>query len=261
MGPMAARGARGTQRLVTAGLVLTVLWPSTGSTVRTPGLDGARPNIVLVLVDDANRELLKQMPLTQALVADAGARVPRFLFNQALCCPSRSTMLRGQYSQNTGVTANGGRDGGYDACYGKGNEASTIGTWLDDAGYETGYLGKYMDGYAGGAGLPDTHVPVGWDRWFALFSDSKHGFDYTVNEDGVLTHRGDDESDYATDVLAAGSQRFINEADDPFFLWVNPKQPHAPAVPAPRHEDCSTMSHTRAGRRSTRPTCPTSPVR
>ncbi len=234
---MTGPDSKGTRRLAAAVLALALLWPSTGSAVLTQQAEAARPNLVFVLVDDADTRLLKQMPLTQALVADAGARVPQFLFNQPLCCPSRATMLRGQYSQNTGVTGNGGPDGGYGAFYGKGNEASTVATWLDDAGYDTGYLGKYLNGYAGAAGLPDTHVPVGWDRWFYLFSDAKDGFDYTVNEDGVLTYRGDDESDYATDVLAEEANRFIREADDPFFLWVNPKQPHSPAVPAPRHED------------------------
>lgn len=233
---MTGSGSQTRRRLAGAALAVTVFWPLTGAAVSVPEVEGTRPNLVLVLVDDADTKLLKRMPLTQSLVADAGATVPQFLFNQALCCPSRVTMLRGQYSQNTGVTGNGGPDGGYGAFYSKGNEASTIGTWLDDAGYETGYLGKYLNGYAGAAGLPDTHVPVGWDRWFALFSDAKRGFNYTVNEDGVLTFRGDDESDYATDVLAEEAKRFIRQADGPFFLWVNPKQPHSPAVPAPRHE-------------------------
>jgi arylsulfatase A-like enzyme len=145
-------------------------------------------------------------------------------------------MLRGQYSQNTGVTSNGGPNGGYGAFYRKGNESSTLATWFHAAGYTTGHLGKYLNFYPSGAGLPDTHVPVGWDRWFATFDDSVDGFDYTVNDDGTVRHFGTAPTDYVTDVLAARAKDFIRQTTGPFLLTIAPNAPHTPSTPAPRHQ-------------------------
>lgn len=221
-------------------LAVTATWssPATVPAGAAPG-DLAQPNFVFVLVDDADAKTMEYMPLTKSLVADAGATLDQFIFNQPLCCPSRATMLRGQYSQNTGVTDNEAPEGGYFAFYNKGNEASTIGTWFNDAGYSTAYVGKYLNGYARSAGLPNTHVPVGWDRWFGLFAGENYNYSYTVNEDGVITSRGSDPEDYQTDVLAGEAQRFLNSdlAASPFLMQVSVKSPHAPAVPAIRHKN------------------------
>jgi arylsulfatase A-like enzyme len=47
------------------------------------------------------------------------------------------------------------------------------------------------------------------------------------------------DGDYQTDTLAAKATDFVARAargDDPFFLYLTPRAPHAPATPAPRHE-------------------------
>jgi N-acetylglucosamine-6-sulfatase len=188
------------------------------------------------MVDDAAAITLQHMPQTQALIADRGATLTQFVYNQPLCCPSRATMLRGQYSQNTGIVSNDAPDGGYSGFYRKGNESSTLATWFDAAGYTTGYLGKYFNGYPGKAGVPDTHVPAGYDRWFADVGSSAENFDYIINDDGVTRHYGSAPTDYATDVLAAEAEDFIQHAPAPFLLTVAPNAPHLPATPAPRHE-------------------------
>jgi arylsulfatase A-like enzyme len=202
----------------------------------TPTGATTRPNIVFILVDDAAAITLQHMPQTQALIADRGATLTQFVYNQPLCCPSRATMLRGQYSQNTGIVSNDAPDGGYSGFYRKGNESSTLATWFDAAGYTTGYLGKYFNGYPGKAGVPDTHVPAGYDRWFADVGSSAENFDYIINDDGVTRHYGSAPTDYATDVLAAEAEDFIQHAPAPFLLTVAPNAPHRPATPAPRHE-------------------------
>lgn len=220
-------------------LALTATFSSPALTAPAGAARGdlTQPNFVFVLADDADVTTLEYMPLTLATIADQGATLDQFLYNQPLCCPSRATMLRGQYSQNTGVTTNDAPEGGYFAFYGKGNESSTIGTWFDDAGYSTAFIGKYLNGYAGGAGLPDTHVPVGWDRWFGVPGNNNYNYDYTVNEDGVITTRGSAPADYLTDVLATEAQRFLASdlAAAPFLMQVSVKSPHSPAIPAPRH--------------------------
>jgi arylsulfatase A-like enzyme len=175
------------------------------------------------------------MPQLRSLIIDRGATLSQFVYNQALCCPSRATMLRGQYSQNTGVTTNGGPNGGYGAFYRKGNESSTLGTWFDAAGYTTGYFGKYLNGYPTAAGVPNSHVPPGWDRWFGTFEDANKGFNYTANDNGTVRTFGSASTDYVTDVLAAKATTFIRQETAPFLLIVAPNVPHTPSTPAPRH--------------------------
>ena len=67
-------------------------------------------------------------------------------------------MLRGQYPHNTGVVDNNGE---YDDFVSSGREANTFATWVNDAGYQTAYFGKYLNGYN------TTRIPAGWDRWFS----------------------------------------------------------------------------------------------
>ena len=68
----------------------------------------APPNIVMILVDDADRKLFSYIPRIKSAIADQGAVVSRFLLNHPLCAPSRASVLRGQYEHNTGVTDNDG---------------------------------------------------------------------------------------------------------------------------------------------------------
>jgi N-acetylglucosamine-6-sulfatase len=223
-------------RLVKLNVAIVLTLAATLLSGAAPTGVATRPNIVFILVDDAAAITLQHMPQTQALIADRGATLTQFVYNQPLCCPSRATMLRGQYSQNTGIVSNDAPDGGYSGFYRKGHESSTLATWFDAAGYTTGYLGKYLNGYPGKAGAPNTHVPAGYDHWFADVGSSAEQFDYIVNDDGVTRHYGTAPTDYATDVLAAEAEDFIQHAPAPFLLTVAPNAPHWPATPAPRHE-------------------------
>jgi N-acetylglucosamine-6-sulfatase len=121
-----------------------------------------RPNIIFLFTDDQDTASLKVMPNVRDLLIERGKTFPNATFAQPLCCPSRASMLRGQYPHNTGVLDNGGTDGGYGTFKRLGRERSTYATWLDNSGYKTGYFGKYMNGYE-----TEKHVPSGWDRWVA----------------------------------------------------------------------------------------------
>lgn len=57
-----------------------------------------RPNIVFIMTDDQDKRLnsLAHMPVLQRELVAKGTEFTNHYTNQALCCPSRSTILRGQ---------------------------------------------------------------------------------------------------------------------------------------------------------------------
>jgi N-acetylglucosamine-6-sulfatase len=196
-----------------------------------------RPNIVLVLLDDLDSKAMEYMTQSKALIADQGIVFSNYMFNLAQCCPSRATMLRGQYSHNTHVYDNGAEDGGFKQFYTRGSESSTLATWLHDENYTTAYMGKYLNGYPVSADLPKTHIPVGWDRWYGFIHKASSQYNYEANDNGTIVDGGDAPQDYATDVLAGMATEFVadqEDSPDPFLLLVAPTAPHKPYTPAPR---------------------------
>ncbi|CAN5791764.1 sulfatase [soil metagenome] len=200
------------------------------SSHNSEGTDEGQPNVVLVSVDDLDLQMTQTLPQLQKVMADKGITFENSFVTNPLCCPSRATTLRGQYAQNTLVQGNQPPQGGHKKFQRLGRERSTFATWLDEAGYQTAYMGKYMNGYHG------TEVPPGWDDWLAVSGDYASD-DLTYNGrllPNVLKER------YETDVLSQKSSLYIERAaksQKPFFLYVAPRAPHQPAEPAPRHED------------------------
>jgi len=199
----------------------------------------AKPNFVFILADDMRKDDLKYMSRTQALLGNAGMQFQSAFVSTSLCCPSRATILRGQYAHNTGVWNNGNNDspfGGWQAFEDHGYERDNLATRLHDAGYRTGLFGKYLNYYRGSS------VPPGWDDWFATFDsgeDQARYFDYDVNDNGSIRHYGTEKNDYITDVLSTQTQQFIGASvaqDKPFFAFVTPRAPHGVPRPAPRDE-------------------------
>jgi arylsulfatase A-like enzyme len=118
-----------------------------------------------------------------------------------------------------------------------------VATWLQDAGYRTSLIGKYLNGYPQlwDDALELPYVPPGWTEWRGM--KQVRFFDYVVIEpDGLGGYEevayGSEEADYSTDVLREKAKAFIAEsvaAGEPFFLYLSFKAPHLPQTPAPRH--------------------------
>jgi arylsulfatase A-like enzyme len=200
------------------------------------GDDGkSRPNFVVIVTDDQRWDMLEAMPAVQRLLVDHGMTFTNAFATTPSCCPSRVSLLTGQYSHHTGVL-----DGSADNAAGGApafDDESSLATWLDDAGYRTGLVGKYLNDYDE---LPAGYVPPGWDEWFAIAQPGPQirYYDYELNENGKIVEYGDDPSQYSTSVLKKKAVRFL-EADDPFFLYFAPIAPHAPSTPAPEDADAS----------------------
>jgi arylsulfatase A-like enzyme len=196
-----------------------------------------RPNVVLVLTDDLDLLLgtLDHLPNIRRLLSDAGTTLTGATVTNSLCCPSRSTLLRGQYTHSHRVYTNVAPTGGHAKFRALGRDSSTLATWLHDAGYATALLGKYLNGYPG---RDRDYVPPGWTRWSSPVAGGYGMYDYALNEDGAIRRYGHAASDYITDVLARQAREFVRAsaaAGTPFYLEVATYAPHQPATVAPRH--------------------------
>jgi arylsulfatase A-like enzyme len=207
-----------------------------------------RPNILFILSDDQRWDTTDDthspsgafvMPRTRAEIAARGVEFPQAFMTTPLCCPSRSSILSGQYAHRTGVYKNGGNNGGADDFV----DTQSIAVWLRDAGYRTSLVGKYLNGYAGLWGNTDPpYVPPGWTDWYGM--ENVAFYNYTIVEpDGLGGYHevfyGSAPTDYSTDVLREKAKGFISSAvsnGEPFFLYLAFKAPHLPQIPAPRHE-------------------------
>ncbi|NKE63166.1 sulfatase [Lentzea sp. PSKA42] len=208
----------------------------------------AKPNVVVIMVDDMNVSALAHMPAVRSMLADQGTSFDNSVVSYSLCCPSRSTFLTGQYAHNHGVLGNAPPDGGF----AKLRAGQTLPVWLSRAGYQTAHIGKFLNGY--GTANP-TQVPPGWDEWYGSTDPSTYSmWGYTLNENGTLRTYGspavEDPGLYQTDVYATKAMDYIARrapSAQPFFLSFAPLAPHGERAvsgvdlsqrnprPAPRH--------------------------
>lgn len=199
--------------------------------------DDNRPNIVFILTDDLDMRAYRDMTGLAPLLADQGVTFVNNYVSLPLCCPSRTSILRGQYAHNTGILNNKPPSGGFETVLQTGLESSTVATWLQGSGYVTGLIGKYLNGY-GKSVDSQTYVPPGWNTWVSPNGgDPYKQFEYSLNIDGKTKSYGDDSNAYGTDVLAHLAVAFIHEhSGKPFFLYLATYAPHWPATPAPRYQ-------------------------
>jgi N-acetylglucosamine-6-sulfatase len=190
------------------------------------GADGApakpqsRPNIVLVVTDDQTLAQLNEatMPNTLELLGGQGTTFTNSIATTPLCCPSRASMITGQYGHNNGVLANAG---GYKHLEGKRN---VLPAWLRAAGYHTAHIGRWLQGYKG------RRVAPGWDEWFTMVGEERTYFDYELSDDGENLHFGNGPRAYVTRVLNQAALRVVRRqvgSPRPFYLQLDQLAPHA----------------------------------
>jgi N-acetylglucosamine-6-sulfatase len=176
------------------------------------------PNVVLVVFDDLDVELARQMPALQRLERSA-LSFPNAFVTAPLCCPSRVSILTGQYPHNHGVLSNRGERGGHGRFLETGGEERTLATWLQAVGYRTALVGKYLNRY--GEDTDPAHIPPGWDEWIALSGFQAYE-DYTLNVNGTLSRP--DRS--LTEAIQVHTLDLLDSLAPPFFILVTPFEPH-----------------------------------
>jgi arylsulfatase A-like enzyme len=185
-------------------------------------------NVVFVLTDDqAPFQSVDKMPYLSS-------RTDWITFDNAyenvsVCCPSRAAILSGQYDTHNSVQDNGGGEHGGVLF----NESGTLPVWLDQAGYQSALVGKYLNHWPFGREL---YMPPGWDSFIEMEPSKEAYFNYDLYENGVMKSYGGEPKDYQTNVLADKAVRFLETAKPPFFLYFTPHAPHKPFTPAPKYE-------------------------
>jgi arylsulfatase A-like enzyme len=210
-----------------------------------------KPNIIVLLTDDQESRSMRVMKIVGKELKRKGVTMKRFYDNFPLCCPSRATILTGQYAHNHNVLSNQPPDGGY-GVFNELHGDNNLAQWMQAAGYQTSYVGKFLNSYAepDEYGTVPSDVPAGWDNWHALAPARAQYFGYTLNNNGRLRQYSDGAESYSTDVFTNKARRFIRssaKANTPFFLELGYAAPHGggggepgrscnrAAEPAPRH--------------------------
>ena len=180
------------------------------------------PNVLLIVTDDQRSDEMVGMRRTREWLIRHGRRFPNAMVTTPLCCPSRASIFTGEYAHNTGVHSNA------DHAYSTMPQGSTVQAILQRAGYRTGIVGKYFNGW------PVGRRPPFFDRW-SIFTPGVppgDGYANTVwNVDGAMRHPV-----YSTAFAAKRAVAYLRAfaaGRRPWFLYVAPFAPHGPAVASP----------------------------
>ena len=153
-------------------------------------------------------------------LASEGAYFPNTYVTTSLCSPSRASILTGLYSHTHTVIDNAAPDPG---------NLTFFPQYLQEAGYQTSYFGKWHMGNHSDEPQP------GFDHWESFRGQGVY-YGPTLNINGERTTY--DESTYITDVLTEHAVDWLDERDEeqPFFMYLSHKAVHSQFQPAERHQ-------------------------
>ncbi len=199
------------------------------------GLSAARPrrpNILLIVADDLGYSDLGSYGGeidTPGLnwLATNGLRFTQF-YSTARCCPSRASILTGQYPHRVGV-GHMVTDLGHPGYRGRLSEnAVTIAEVLRPAGYRTFMSGKWHVG-------TDDPTRHGFEQYFGTLISAATFWDperYLRLPQGGKIRSYDKDGFYGTDALTDYAMDFLEDArttpEQPWFLYLAFNAPHFP---------------------------------
>ncbi|RPI68763.1 MAG: hypothetical protein EHM47_14135, partial [Ignavibacteriales bacterium] len=195
-----------------------------------------KPNIIFILSDDHRYDFMSFMLKEGGAIntpefletpgmdkiAEEGAHIKNAFVTTALCSPSRASVLTGMYSHTHGVIDNDSPVPPHNIFFPE---------YLQKAGYETGFIGKWHMGSA------NDEPRKGFDKWISFKGQGVYN-DPLLNLDGREVQR----EGYITDILTEYAVNFLKERksaeekNKPFFLYLSHKAVHAEFIPAERYK-------------------------
>lgn len=207
---------------------------TTASTQAKAGTKNRKPNVLYVFSDQHRAFSLPGEPFNQAIAPnfeafrDQNCSMEQCVSNYPLCSPHRAILMSGLYPQQSGVL---------------GNEdvlnpnVGPLGKTFRDAGYHTGYVGKWhIHGQQSISRADEIFVPKGsdyrmgfedWHIW-ADTDDHYHSFTFNPDTGEKISPEGWGPvlmTDQAITFLKAQSK------DKPWFLILSWNPPHPPFNP------------------------------
>jgi arylsulfatase len=217
-----------------------------GADARSPER-GARPNIILIMVDDMGYSDVGcfggEIPTPNIdRLAQSGIRYTRF-YNTGRSCPTRASLLTGLYPHQAGIGAMSedpfdrtkrersveNRDlPGYNGYLNR--NCVTIAEVMKEAGYHTYMVGKW---HLGMHGMEKWPLQRGFDRYYGILSGASSylrpqgGRGLTLDNSELPPPR---DPYYTTDAFTDHALGFLKSREDdaPFFLYVAYNAPHWP---------------------------------
>jgi len=186
---------------------------------------------VLIIVTDDQRWNWPMPPKIRQLLGPEAVQFTRHYVATALCCPTRTTILTGLYSHNTGVLSNELPYGGA----AKFDPSQTLAVWASSAGVRTGLFGKYLNQTCKippGA-PPGWSIYVGW-RQGGTSCNTPGGQYRSFSYDSMGAVRTNTR-DYSTNFYGSRAVSFINQtpAGQPLLLYFAPNAPHGEGLKLP----------------------------
>lgn len=183
-----------------------------------PAASAERPNILYIMTDDHSSNAIScygsKVNKTPHMdrIASEGMRMDRVFATNAICTPSRATILTGKYSHLNGVPVFNRFDG----------SQQTVAKLLQGAGYHTVMVGKWHLG----------SDPTGFDYWNIFPGQGVYWDPVLYDKDGSQTYTG-----YATDIVTdlTIAQLENRPSDKPFFVMCHHKAPHRSWDPDDKH--------------------------
>ncbi len=207
------------------GMVLPALLLTTGF-LQAQQIEKKPPNILVIVLDDARYDMFQpnggpaffNTPGINS-IAKEGANFQFTGATTSLCCPSRASIYTGLYAHHHGTFLNTSSPKA---------GLTYVSKVLQDAGYYTGFIGKWLYNYQ----IPDT--PIGFDYWAVTDSFNHKNPVIKFNDGTTLAETKNDAlvfTDLALDFLK-NRKPFLT----PWLLFVSHRVPHDPYSPLPEHK-------------------------
>ncbi len=208
-----------------------------------------QPDIVVIYLDDVDPhdarlwKNAKRTPTLSSMFAKAGVQFTNAISETPLCSPGRGSMLTGRHTVDHGVTGNVAEP--FDP-------RVTVATELDEAGYQTVFVGKYLNN------LREEVKPhqlkrhaKGWDEFEIIYEDNGRYYDYAMwSPDGGMEKYGDGKADHSTLVTKRKLVEHIRNApdDEPLFAFASIYDLHDPNIPPQKYENAKACRKIKAWR-------------